>query len=140
MKPIFTRKVLHLKVLKVSVTGTWTWSIFLWFPKWTKTFFILLLFRLFKEKTYQKLLKFFFSFKEPILFSSSVADNIAYGAATGQQVSQDDIEDAAVQANAYSFIKSFPKGFDTVVGERGQMLSGYIHRIGLNSPQETTSK
>ena len=91
----------------------------------------------FKEKTYQKLLKFFFSFKEPILFSSSVADNIAYGAATGQQVSQDDIEDAAVQANAYSFIKSFPKGFDTVVGERGQMLSGYIHRIGLNSPQAT---
>lgn len=62
--------------------------------------------------------------QEPILFSSSVADNIAYGAATGQQVSQDDIEDAAVQANAYSFIKSFPKGFDTVVGERGQMLSG----------------
>ena len=94
----------------------------------------------FKEKTYQKVLKFFFSFKEPILFSSSVADNIAYGAATGQQVSQDDIEDAAVQANAYSFIKSFPKGFDTVVGERGQMLSGYIHRIGLNSPQATTSK
>ena len=94
----------------------------------------------FKEKTYQKALKFFFSFKEPILFSSSVADNIAYGAATGQQVSQDDIEDAAVQANAYSFIKSFPKGFDTVVGERGQMLSGYIHRIRLNSPQATTSK
>lgn len=89
-----------------------------------------------KGKTYQIVLKFFFSFKEPILFSSSVADNIAYGAATGQQVSQDDIEDAAVQANAYSFIKSFPKGFDTVVGERGQMLSGYIgfHRIGLNSP------
>ena len=91
----------------------------------------------FKEKTYQIV---FFFFKEPILFSSSVAENIAYGAATGQQVSQDDIEDAAVQANAYSFIKSFPKGFDTVVGERGQMLSGYIHRIGLNSPQATTSK
>lgn len=94
----------------------------------------------FKEKAYQIVLKFFFSFKEPILFSSSVADNIAYGAATGQQVSQDDIDDAAVQANAYSFIKSFPKGFDTVVGERGQMLSGYIHRIGLNSPQASTSK
>ena len=94
----------------------------------------------FREKTYQNVLTFFFSFKEPILFSSSIADNIAYGAATGQQVSQDDIEDAAVQANAYSFIKSFPKGFDTVVGERGQMLSGYNHRIGLNSPQATTSK
>ncbi|KAK2567519.1 ATP-binding cassette sub-family B member 10 [Acropora cervicornis] len=62
--------------------------------------------------------------QEPILFSSSIAKNIAYGASAGQQVSSDDIMDAAVQANAYSFIKSFPKGFDTVVGERGQMLSG----------------
>ena len=62
--------------------------------------------------------------KEPILFSSSIAENIAYGAATGQPVSNDDIMDATVQANAYGFIKSFPKGFDTIVGERGQMLSG----------------
>ena len=66
-----------------------------------------------------------FFFQEPILFSSSIADNIAYGASTGQPVSSDDIMDAAVQANAYGFIKSFPKGFDTVVGERGQMLSGW---------------
>ena len=65
-----------------------------------------------------------FRSKEPILFSSSIADNIAYGASTGQQVSSDDIMDAAVQANAYGFIKTFPQGFDTVVGERGQMLSG----------------
>lgn len=62
--------------------------------------------------------------QEPILFSCSVADNIAYGANTGQQVTNDDILDAAVQANAYGFIKSFPNGLDTVVGERGQMLSG----------------
>jgi len=62
--------------------------------------------------------------QEPILFSSSIGDNIAYGASSGQQVSSDDIMDAAVQANAYGFIKSFPKGFDTIVGERGQMLSG----------------
>lgn len=58
------------------------------------------------------------------MFSSSIGDNIAYGASSGQQVSSDDIMDAAVQANAYGFIKSFPKGFDTIVGERGQMLSG----------------
>ncbi|PFX30699.1 ATP-binding cassette sub-family B member 10, mitochondrial [Stylophora pistillata] len=62
--------------------------------------------------------------QEPILFSCSIADNIAYGAYTGQQVTNDDILDAAVQANAYGFIKSFPNGLDTVVGERGQMLSG----------------
>ena len=40
--------------------------------------------------------------------------------------------DAAVQANAYSFIKSFPKGFDTVVGERGQMLSGGFMNLNVN--------
>ena len=71
-------------------------------------------------------------FKEPILFSSSIAENIAYGASAGQQVSSDDIMDAAVQANAYSFIKSFPKGFDTVVGERGQMLSGGFMNLNVN--------
>ena len=71
--------------------------------------------------------------KEPILFSSSIADNIAYGASTGQQFSCDDIMDAAVQANAYGFIKSFPKGFDTVVGERGQMLSGNLMNSFLDS-------
>ena len=60
MKPIFTRKVLHLKVLKVGVTGTWTWSIFLWFPKWTKTFFILLLFRPFQRENLSKCFKIFF--------------------------------------------------------------------------------
>ena len=68
------------------------------------------------------------SLKEPILFSCSIADNIAYGANTGQQVTNDDILDAVVQANAYGFIKSFPNGFDTVVGERGQMLSGQHHK------------
>ena len=76
---------------------------------------------------------YYFYFKEPILFSSSIADNIAYGAATGQPVSSDEIMDAAVQANAYGFIKSFPKGFDTVVGERGQMLSGWLIYLSLFS-------
>ena len=66
-----------------------------------------------------------FYFKEPILFSCSIAENIAYGASVGQQVSSDDLMDAAVQANASGFIKTFPNGFDTVVGERGQMLSGW---------------
>ena len=44
-------------------------------------------------------------------------------------MTNDDILDAAVQANAYGFIKSFPNGFDTVVGERGQMLSGQKHTL-----------
>ena len=69
------------------------------------------------------------------MFSSSIADNIAYGASTGQQVSNDDIMDAAVQANAFGFIKSFPKEFDTVVGERGQMLSGWWFVDPILQPQ-----
>ncbi|XP_074617350.1 ATP-binding cassette sub-family B member 10, mitochondrial-like isoform X2 [Acropora palmata] len=62
--------------------------------------------------------------QEPILFSSSIAENIGYGVSAGQEVSKKDIINAARKANAYRFIKSFPKGIDTIVGERGQMLSG----------------
>ena len=38
-----------------------------------------------------------------------------------------------MKANAYRFIKSFPKGFDTIVGERGQMLSGWFMNFNINS-------
>ncbi|XP_067053571.1 ATP-binding cassette sub-family B member 10, mitochondrial-like isoform X2 [Acropora muricata] len=62
--------------------------------------------------------------QEPILFSSSIAENIEYGVSAGQEVRKKDIINAAREANAYRFIKSFPKGIDTIVGERGQMLSG----------------
>ncbi|XP_031567164.1 ATP-binding cassette sub-family B member 10, mitochondrial-like isoform X2 [Actinia tenebrosa] len=62
--------------------------------------------------------------QDPILFSCSIGENIAYGAAADKKVTADDIIDAAKQANAHSFIQSFTKGYDTVVGERGQMLSG----------------
>ncbi|XP_004365108.2 ATP-binding cassette sub-family B member 10 [Capsaspora owczarzaki ATCC 30864] len=59
--------------------------------------------------------------QEPVLFSGTVAENIAYGhpSATIEQ-----IQDAAVQANAHRFITEFPEGFNTIVGERGQSLSG----------------
>merc|ERR1712018_869612 len=46
--------------------------------------------------------------QEPILFSSSIRDNIAYGAANPESVSQDDIEKAAKEANAHDFIMRFP--------------------------------
>ncbi|XP_050404463.1 ATP-binding cassette sub-family B member 10, mitochondrial [Patella vulgata] len=62
--------------------------------------------------------------QEPILFSSSIADNIAYGAGDISTVKTEDIWDAARKANAYKFIVNFPEGFDTMVGERGLMLSG----------------
>lgn len=62
----------------------------------------------------------FFSL-QPTLFSGTIAKNIAISA---PNATRDQIEAAAIAANAYDFIKSFPKGFDTDVGEGGTQLSG----------------
>ncbi|XP_060687870.1 ATP-binding cassette sub-family B member 10, mitochondrial isoform X1 [Hemiscyllium ocellatum] len=62
--------------------------------------------------------------QEPVLFSCSIAENIAYGTTHPFQLTMEDIEKAAKIANAYEFIHSFPKGFQTVVGEKGILLSG----------------
>lgn len=61
--------------------------------------------------------------QEPVLFSVSVAENIAYGL-PDENVSKDDIIKAAKAANAHDFIVSLPQGYDTQVGERGGLLSG----------------
>src|SRR5205085_10115564 len=60
-------------------------------------------------------------FEYAFLFSSSIADNIAFGApgATAEQ-----IRAAARAAEADRFIRALPDGYDTVVGERGLTLSG----------------
>jgi ATP-binding cassette subfamily B protein len=55
------------------------------------------------------------------LFSRSIADNIAFGV---PGATQDEIEAAAKAAQAHDFIRSFPEGYATVVGERGVTLSG----------------
>jgi ATP-binding cassette subfamily B protein len=59
--------------------------------------------------------------QEPVLFHRSLAENIAYGrpGATRAQ-----IEEAAKLANAHDFIAKLPKGYETLVGERGIKLSG----------------
>lgn len=59
--------------------------------------------------------------QEPVLFSTSIAENIAYarpGAA------QEEIVQAAKLADAHNFISALHHGYDTVVGERGVRLSG----------------
>ena len=58
-----------------------------------------------------------------MLFSCSIADNIRYGS-PGEEVTEQQIIEASKVANAYNFISAFPDGFDTMVGERGVMLSG----------------
>uniref|UniRef100_A0A8D0G243 ATP-binding cassette sub-family B member 10, mitochondrial n=1 Tax=Sphenodon punctatus TaxID=8508 RepID=A0A8D0G243_SPHPU len=62
--------------------------------------------------------------QEPILFSCSIAENIAYGAEDPSVVTAEEIERVAEIANATNFIRDFPKGFHTVVGEKGLLLSG----------------
>jgi ATP-binding cassette subfamily B protein len=59
--------------------------------------------------------------QEPVLFHRSLADNIAYGR---PGASLDEIVAAAKLANAHQFIAQLPKGYDTLVGERGIKLSG----------------
>ncbi|KAH7557569.1 hypothetical protein JRO89_XS11G0181900 [Xanthoceras sorbifolium] len=61
--------------------------------------------------------------QDPVLFSVSVGENIAYGL-PDEKVSKDDIIKAAKAANAHEFIISLPQGYDTLVGERGGLLSG----------------
>ncbi|XP_046843213.1 ATP-dependent translocase ABCB1-like isoform X2 [Xenia sp. Carnegie-2017] len=59
--------------------------------------------------------------QEPVLFSGTIAENIAYGF---ENVSQLEIEEAAKLANAHDFIKKFPQGYQTQCGERGAKMSG----------------
>ncbi|XP_062900203.1 ATP-binding cassette, sub-family B (MDR/TAP), member 4 [Mobula hypostoma] len=59
--------------------------------------------------------------QEPILFATTIAENIRYGR---EDVSMDDIEEATKEANAYEFIMKLPDKFNTLVGERGTQLSG----------------
>lgn len=59
--------------------------------------------------------------QEPTLFNTTIAKNIAYGA---PGASQEQIVEAAKQANIHDTIMSFPDGYNTEVGERGTQLSG----------------
>lgn len=59
--------------------------------------------------------------QEPLLFSTSIGENIAY-ARLG--ASLDEIVSAATAAGAHAFIAALPDGYDTPVGERGVRLSG----------------
>jgi ATP-binding cassette subfamily B protein len=59
--------------------------------------------------------------QEPILFHRTLAENIAYGRPGASLI---EIEQAAQLANAHDFIMRLPKGYGTLVGERGVKLSG----------------
>lgn len=59
--------------------------------------------------------------QDVLLFGGTIRENIAYGK---PEASEDEIIEAAKQANAWNFIHQFPEGLDTIVGERGVQLSG----------------
>jgi len=60
--------------------------------------------------------------QDVLLFNDTITANIAYGAMANAPV--EEVERAADAANALEFIHRLPKGFDTIVGERGIRLSG----------------
>ena len=67
--------------------------------------------------------------QETFLFNDTVANNIAYGM---QGVSREQLVEAARQANAESFITALPRGYDTIIGERGGQLStGQKQRLAI---------
>lgn len=59
--------------------------------------------------------------QEPALFATTIGKNIAYGL---PGCTQEQIEEAAKQANAHDFIMQLPDGYDTDVGDKGSQLSG----------------
>lgn len=60
-------------------------------------------------------------FQDSLLFNNTVRNNIRYGKISAKI---DEIQDAAKKANAHDFIMKLPKGYNTIVGERGVKLSG----------------
>ncbi len=59
--------------------------------------------------------------QETVLFTGTIYENIAYGR---MNATRQEIEMAAIAANAHNFIRELPDGYQTVVGERGVTLSG----------------
>lgn len=59
--------------------------------------------------------------QDPVLFSGTIRENIRYGRLDATDA---EIEQAAKAANADNFVREFPDGYDTIIGERGVKLSG----------------
>ncbi len=67
--------------------------------------------------------------QDPLLFNDTIRDNIAYGK---PEASREEVERAARAANAHDFISHLPDGYETIVGERGSLLSvGERQRIAI---------
>ena len=69
--------------------------------------------------------------QEPVLFNGTISENIAYGCCVNS--SQEDVEQAARAANAHEFISRLPEGYDTILGEGGdiQLSGGQRQRVAI---------
>lgn len=89
-----------------------------------------------KTEDYRKL--FGYVPQEPLLFSGTIAENIAWGL---ESFTPSMIQKAAKESNALNFITSLPAGFNTMVGENGTTLSGgerqriALARILIRNPE-----
>jgi subfamily B ATP-binding cassette protein MsbA len=59
--------------------------------------------------------------QDPVLFNDTIYNNLILGR---PEASREEVEQAARNAHAHDFIRTFPQGYDTVVGERGALVSG----------------
>ena len=67
--------------------------------------------------------------QEPILFSTSITENVRYGR---EEATDAEVETACRAANAHDFVTTFPEGYETQVGERGVRLSaGQKQRVAI---------
>lgn len=66
----------------------------------------------------------FILFKEPVLFSGTIKDNILYGLNVGETISESQFVEIVRKAHVDEFTSQLPDGLQTMVGQRGMMLSG----------------
>ena len=59
--------------------------------------------------------------QEPVLFDTTIAENIKYGK---EGATDEEMKAAAISANAHDFVSKLPDGYNTLVGEAGTQLSG----------------
>ncbi|CAF3561054.1 unnamed protein product [Adineta steineri] len=79
--------------------------------------------------------------QEPVLFDTSIRENIAYGDTSRDNIPIDEIIRAAQDANIHDFIHHLPNGYETTCGAKGTQLSGgqkqriAIARVLLRNPK-----
>ncbi|CAG8709376.1 6853_t:CDS:2 [Cetraspora pellucida] len=62
--------------------------------------------------------------QEPSLYDMTIKENLLLGCRPGQNITQNDIEKACLEANIHEFVVRLPDGYDTCIGRKGMQLSG----------------